>query len=61
MIAHKGLLQSLTMLTCDEENSTVRDIAQYVINSLAGKCLFHSHKEDTGTLPTAKHYLNPFS
>lgn len=46
MIAHKGLLQSLTMLTCDEENSAVRGIAQFVINSLAGKCIFQFTKGD---------------
>lgn len=36
MISHKGLLAALTMLIGDE-NNTVRDLAQFVIATLAGK------------------------
>ena len=40
MISHKGLLSALTMLTGDEKSTTVRDLAQFVLNTLAGKTNF---------------------
>ena len=39
MIAHKGLLPALAMLT-EDENSTVCELAQFVVNTLAGKTTY---------------------